>query len=587
MNRPIVKGAVDQTVYLSIADSASTTGGKKTGIVYNAAGLTAYYTRARAAATAITLATQTVTGAHSDGGFIEVSSTNAPGLYRLDLPDAAVASGVDEVIVTLKGASGMVQADLRIPLVDGDVTLNLPSVNVGSVSGDSTAADNLESDYDGTGYAKTASSIRSVTDLSLRRNTAQAGAAGTITLDASASATDDFYNDAWIAIVGGTGVGQVRMIADYAGSTQVATITPNWSINPNNTSVFTIFPAARMDLAMLQGGLQSVTDLKDFADAGYDLATHKVNGVILVDTVTEVDGDTPQTGDSFAIVNSGTFGNAAIKTLEEAIAGYLDTEVAAIKAKTDALPSDPADESLIEAAITAAQTAILAKVLKYFQLTLRKDGGIATDNAAEVTAINADGGSGGGTFANTTDALEAVRDRGDLAWGGAGSETTLDSGTAQAGAASTITLRSGASAVNDYYKYAIIALTGGTGAGQSAIISGYVGSTKVATINGAWGTNPDNTSEYKIFPFGAVPGATAPTAGQVAAAVWDEARSDHDASGSTGQGLNDVRAFVRNKKIVDHGNNSAEVYKDDGSTLRFTLTPTKNESTNKTTVTPT
>jgi hypothetical protein len=36
------------------------------------------------------------------------------------------------------------------------------------------------------------------------------------------------------------------------------------------------------------------------------------------------------------------------------VAGYLDTEVAAIKAKTDNLPSDPADQSAVEAAITAA-----------------------------------------------------------------------------------------------------------------------------------------------------------------------------------------------------------------------------------------
>lgn len=40
------------------------------------------------------------------------------------------------------------------------------------------------------------------------------------------------------------------------------------------------------------------------------------------------------------------------------IAGYLDTEVAAIKAKTDNLPSDPADQSLIIAATDALATLI-------------------------------------------------------------------------------------------------------------------------------------------------------------------------------------------------------------------------------------
>lgn len=68
----------------------------------------------------------------------------------------------------------------------------------------------------------------------------------------------------------------------------------------------------------------------------------------------------------------------------------------------------------------SAQTAgdILSKLLKYFQLTLRKDSAIATDNATEVTAINANGGSGGGAYANTTDSQEATRDA--LVSGGAG-----------------------------------------------------------------------------------------------------------------------------------------------------------------------
>lgn len=43
----------------------------------------------------------------------------------------------------------------------------------------------------------------------------------------------------------------------------------------------------------------------------------------------------------------------------DAVDDFIDTEVAAIKAKTDALPSDPADQSAVEAAITAA-TAPLA-----------------------------------------------------------------------------------------------------------------------------------------------------------------------------------------------------------------------------------
>lgn len=74
----------------------------------------------------------------------------------------------------------------------------------------------------------------------------------------------------------------------------------------------------------------------------------------------------------------------------------------------------------------------------------------------------------------------------------------LETGTAQAGGASTITLRSGASAVNDFYKDQAVWVLSGAGAGQSNRVASYVGSTKVATVETAWATQPDNTSVYVV-----------------------------------------------------------------------------------------
>ena len=74
-----------------------------TGISYNSVGLVAHYTRDNSAPVSITLANQTANGAWTSGGFAEVSSTNSPGLYRLDVPNAAFASGVNKVIVSLRG----------------------------------------------------------------------------------------------------------------------------------------------------------------------------------------------------------------------------------------------------------------------------------------------------------------------------------------------------------------------------------------------------------------------------------------------------------------------------------------------------
>lgn len=73
------------------------------------------------------------------------------------------------------------------------------------------------------------------------------------------------------------------------------------------------------------------------------------------------------------------------------------------------------------------------------------------------------------------------------------------SGTAQAGAAGTITLASGASSTNDYYNGAVVSIYGGTGAGQSRKITAYVGSTRVATVDSNWVTTPDNTSTYFVI----------------------------------------------------------------------------------------
>jgi len=89
-----------------------------------------------------------------------------------------------------------------------------------------------------------------------RQNTAQAGAASTITLDAGASGVDDEYNTQYIYIVSGTGAGQRRQITDYVGASKVATVGSAWTTNPDATSVFRILssdiPAQDLDWDVLR-----------------------------------------------------------------------------------------------------------------------------------------------------------------------------------------------------------------------------------------------------------------------------------------------------------------------------------------------
>ena len=156
------------------------------------------------------------------------------------------------------------------------------------------------------------------------------------------------------------------------------------------------------------------------------------------------------------------------------------------------------------------------------------------------TKLNDIQGSG---FATSTDSLEALRNRGDAAW--TGSAITSDTGTAQAGAATSITLRSGASAANDTYNGQVVYISAGTGAGQSRAISDYDGTTKVATVISNWATAPDNTSVYDIYPDDITEITSAPSASDIADAVWNENTAGHTAAGSFGEQVkNDIDAIL-------------------------------------------
>ena len=114
MSEYVYAGLTSQTIDLFIRDSSSSTGQGLTGLAYNSGSLVASYRKgATGSRVAITLATQTVGGAFSSGGFVEIDATNMPGCYRLDLPNAAVDTA-GFVTVFLKGATNMVPVALRI-----------------------------------------------------------------------------------------------------------------------------------------------------------------------------------------------------------------------------------------------------------------------------------------------------------------------------------------------------------------------------------------------------------------------------------------------------------------------------------------
>jgi lysophospholipase L1-like esterase len=73
------------------------------------------------------------------------------------------------------------------------------------------------------------------------------------------------------------------------------------------------------------------------------------------------------------------------------------------------------------------------------------------------------------------------------------------SGTAQSGGANTITLAASSSTVSGYYNEYYVRIAGGTGVlNEVKQVTAYDGTTLIATLDSAWTTPPDSTTQYVI-----------------------------------------------------------------------------------------
>ena len=310
----VKKGSTDRAVTVRIIDS--TDGTPETGVVYNTSGIDLWYRREGAAKTSITEATlAALTTAHSDGGFLHISD----GVYRLDLPDAAFATGANHV--DFGGTvTGMVVLGGRVRLVDYDpedtVRLGLTSLP-----------------------------------------------------NAAAEAAGGLYTR-------GSGAGQLSQSAN--GELGVATLAKTLTTYTGNT------PQTGDSYARLGAPAG--------ASVSADVAAVKVDtAAILVDTGTTLDAKI------------------------DAIDDYVDTEIAAIKAKTDNLPASPAAVgsamTLADDAITAAKfdesTAFPLKAADTGSTYIARTG--ADSDTLETLSDQIDGVTGGGG-PSAADIADAVLD---------------------------------------------------------------------------------------------------------------------------------------------------------------------------------
>ena len=145
------------------------------------------------------------------------------------------------------------------------------------------------------------------------------------------------------------------------------------------------------------------------ADNAIDTATFAAGTTIprctLVDTLTTYTGNTVQTGDSYAIVNSGTHGNAAIK-------GFVD-DIGVAGAGLTAVPWNAAWDAEVQSEV---EDAIVVHRLDELLNADSDIDGAAPPTVGSVFHELMTKTAGSFTYDQTTDSLEALRDRGDAAW---------------------------------------------------------------------------------------------------------------------------------------------------------------------------
>ncbi len=353
--------------------------------------------------------------------------------------------------------------------------------------------------------------------------TAQSGTSTTIVLASAVSLPDDTLNGQMIALTAGTGISQVRLITDFVGSTDTCTITPAWVTNPSSDSVYEIEGGSVSVEAWLgtvvAASIAGVPDtnaarIAGSANASSRVSTWFANLTIDVDiasatSTTIVFNAMVATDDYYNGMTVLIYGGTGVGQSRTIIDYVGSTQTATI---SPAWGTDPDNTS--DAIIGTGPGVPDVNVAQWLGTA------VATPTVAgvpevDVVQLNGD-----------IQAAAALALYWDGVWNNL--DVNVDSATS-----STIVFdAAGMSAVDDFYNGMIVLVYAGAGLGQSRVITDYVGSTKSATVDPIWGTNPNNTSDILVVPG---PGL-----------VLDQLLSDHTIAGSLSQILADIETDTSN-----------------------------------------
>jgi hypothetical protein len=229
----IAPGSVDVTTYFKLVDPAA--GTPETGLDVTA--LDATYVRDRATAVKADLALLgAVDAAHANNSAIEVDATNAPGLYRVDWPDAAFATGVSRVQLVVNGAAidpAAIEVELAVwltPITGSTVRAVNASDAALAVAAtaltDATWTDARAGYLDNiSGHVAQTGDVFEILTSAGGSATSNGAADGTTLIDSAQTGANDLYNSLAIKITSGDYAGQVRTIKDWDLASTTFTLT--------------------------------------------------------------------------------------------------------------------------------------------------------------------------------------------------------------------------------------------------------------------------------------------------------------------------------------------------------------------------
>lgn len=354
----------------------------------------------------------------------------------------------------------------------------------------------------------------------IRSATAQGGGSNYITADASASGTDDYYNECFVLIIDGTGAGQCRRISDYTQANKRILITPNWATQPDATSVFVIIPNGVMpytNSATLDSISNTVTsgtygnsalkDLIDTVDGNVDaikvvtddLATAANVADAVWDELTSGHTTAGSTGKRLADVNEDTD-----TTLPATLASILtDTgEIGAAGAGLTAVPWNSDWDAEVQSEV---QDAIEANALDHLAAVADSDD--VVDNSIIAKLAASDGDWSG--FDKATDSLEAITDN-----SATNPNVLLTSEITSVTDQTHIVLTSGSDEDDAYNNQTIVIYDDSNSDYPSiTVITDYEGATKTCTLDSAPVFTVGADDSVRIFA--TPPTTTPPTAAQI------------------------------------------------------------------------